>query len=119
MRKGKSTDRTGKPSNGSAQLAFFDDRFHKRAIKNARSTLKTQINDTSWLQRKIDLRLHKRDRETQLKAIDAKNLRMFVRLSQITPVVPQVIKFQTSSTKNPPLNQAKDQLPYEDPQQTK
>lgn len=49
MRPGKSSDRAGKPSTGSAQLAFFDDKFHKKAIKNARSTLKTQINDTSWI----------------------------------------------------------------------
>lgn len=103
MRPGKSSDRAGKPSTGSAQLAFFDDKFHKKAIKNARSTLKTQINDTSWIQRKIDLRVHRRDRETQLKAIDAKNLRMFVRLSQITPVVPQVVKFQATNKQNHPL----------------
>ena len=88
----KATDRNA-PGVGTASIAYFDDRFHKNMIKDAKSRVATQFRDDSWIRHRSDLSHFKKDHgKRALRQIDKKNLQMFVRLSSVQPSVPVVVK---------------------------
>ena len=81
------------PGVGGSSIQFFDDRFHKEMLRDVKSRVGTQFNDTTWQKRKSNLSHFKRDQGlSNLRQIDKKNLQMFLRLSSVQPSVPVVVK---------------------------
>merc|ERR1711871_254849 len=88
----KATDRNA-PGVGTASIQYFDDKFHKKMISDAKSRLTTQFRDDSWGKHRSDLAHFKKDTgKRALRQIDKKNLQVFVRLSSVQPSVPVVVK---------------------------
>ena len=81
------------PGVGGSSIQFFDDRFHKEMLRDVKSRVGIQFNDTAWQKRKTNLDHFKRDHGvSNLRQIDKKNLQMFIRLSSVQPSVPVVVK---------------------------
>ena len=41
-----------KPASGAESIKFFDNKFHKQFINNAKSSLSKEFRDTSWIKYK-------------------------------------------------------------------
>ena len=83
-----------KAASGGATLRYYDRKFHKKFIRNAKSSLERQFNDqTSHLKLKQSiegtLQTEMRQKESE---INEKNLKLLVKLSTVKPKVPMVIK---------------------------
>jgi hypothetical protein len=83
MSKMKATHRTA-PGVGGASIQYFDNKFHKDMLNNVKSRVGSQFNDLSWSKHKSDLNSFKSTSGlNELRQIDKKNLKMFIRLSSV------------------------------------
>ena len=59
MRKTR-TDRMA-PGVGGASLQYYDDKYHRQALSNVKSSIGTFINDSAWRKHKQDLNNFKKE----------------------------------------------------------
>lgn len=74
-------------------MKFFEDKHHKQMLKDVKSRVGVLFNDPSISKNRMNLVHFKREQGLDtLRQIDKKNLKLFVRLSQVQPSVPVVVK---------------------------
>ena len=87
-----------KPGLGAGSLDYYNNKFHNEFLKKAQSRVGQQYNDMTWLKRKNDLKHFKSEKTNKkLRQIDNKNFKIFVRLSTVKPIVPQVVRMRAPS----------------------
>lgn len=87
------TTKKTKPGVGTGSLDYYNNKFHNDFLRNVKSRVSMQYHDKNWVKRKNDLTHFKSGKDqVKLRQIDNKNFQFFIRLSQVRPHVPQVVK---------------------------